>query len=197
MNSVSETQRHAGAALAGMLALLPPRHRHGQRRTIIWPQFAMKFSSSKMITKPGSRAWKTDCKKPKPNRKRQMPQRLPRDCATAAETAEKAAELAAEPPPPAHRHRGERVQSRHRRGAERLRFSRVARPNDHQNRRFRTGRRGAGLAARGFSLGESEVLWANIDPLLAGFLDFSMPDNHSSRVEEAYIQTTVSERASR
>jgi len=43
---------------------------------------------------------------------------------------------------------------------------------------------------RGFSLGESEVsLAANIDPSLQGFLDFSMTDDNSLSVEEAYIQT--------
>jgi hypothetical protein len=43
---------------------------------------------------------------------------------------------------------------------------------------------------RGFSLGESEVsLAANIDPSLSGFLDFSMKDDNSLSVEEAYIQT--------
>jgi hypothetical protein len=43
---------------------------------------------------------------------------------------------------------------------------------------------------RGFSLGESEVsLAANIDPSLQGFLDFSMKDDNSLSVEEAYIQT--------
>ena len=48
----------------------------------------------------------------------------------------------------------------------------------------------AGLPLRGFSLGESEVsLAANIDPFLSGFLDFSMKDDNSLTVEEAYIQT--------
>jgi hypothetical protein len=48
----------------------------------------------------------------------------------------------------------------------------------------------AGLPLRGFSLGESEVsLAANIDPHLSGFLDFSMQDDNSLSVEEAYIQT--------
>ncbi len=43
---------------------------------------------------------------------------------------------------------------------------------------------------RGFSLGESEIsLAANIDPSLQGFLDFSMTDDNSLSVEEAYIQT--------
>ena len=43
---------------------------------------------------------------------------------------------------------------------------------------------------RGFSLGESEVsLAANIDPYLQGFLDFSMHDDNSLSLEEAYIQT--------
>jgi hypothetical protein len=48
-----------------------------------------------------------------------------------------------------------------------------------------------GQPARGFSLGESEVSFtANIDPFLAGFLDFSLgPDNDVS-LEEAYIRTT-------
>ena len=44
---------------------------------------------------------------------------------------------------------------------------------------------------RGFSLGESEVnLNANIDPFLFGWLNLSLPDNHSINVEEAYLQTT-------
>lgn len=48
----------------------------------------------------------------------------------------------------------------------------------------------AGGPLRGFSLGESEVsLAANIDPSLQGFLDFSMQDDNSLSVEEAYIQT--------
>jgi hypothetical protein len=48
----------------------------------------------------------------------------------------------------------------------------------------------AGLPLRGFSLGESEVsLAANIDPHLSGFLDFSMQDDNSLSVEEAYIQS--------
>jgi hypothetical protein len=48
----------------------------------------------------------------------------------------------------------------------------------------------SGLPPRGFSLGESEVsLAANIDPYLSGFLDFSMEDDNSLSVEEAYIQT--------
>ncbi len=48
----------------------------------------------------------------------------------------------------------------------------------------------SGLPLRGFSLGESEVsLAANIDPHLSGFLDFSMEDDNSLSVEEAYIQT--------
>jgi len=48
----------------------------------------------------------------------------------------------------------------------------------------------AGLPPKGFSLGESEVSFAaNIDPYLSGFLDFSMQDDNSLSVEEAYIQT--------
>lgn len=48
----------------------------------------------------------------------------------------------------------------------------------------------SGLPLRGFSLGESEVsLAANIDPYLSGFLDFSMQDDNSLSVEEAYIIT--------
>lgn len=48
----------------------------------------------------------------------------------------------------------------------------------------------SGLPPRGFSLGESEVSFAaNIDPYLSGFLDFSMQDDNSLSVEEAYIQT--------
>src|SRR5262249_42934579 len=44
---------------------------------------------------------------------------------------------------------------------------------------------------RGFSLGESEVSFAaNIDPALAGFLDFSIDSNNEVDLEEAYIRTT-------
>jgi hypothetical protein len=58
-----------------------------------------------------------------------------------------------------------------------------------QIRGFATGDE-AGGPLRGFSLGESEVsLTANIDPSLVGFLDFSMQDDNSLTVEEAYIQT--------
>ena len=68
----------------------------------------------------------------------------------------------------------------------------VASSRDTQNahiRGFATGDE-AGEPLRGFSLGESEVsLTANIDPSLMGFLDFSMQDNNSLSVEEAYIQT--------
>jgi hypothetical protein len=54
---------------------------------------------------------------------------------------------------------------------------------------FATGQEARG-PLRGFSLGESEVsLAANIDPSLQGFLDFSMKDDNSLSVEEAYIQT--------
>jgi|SRR5579871_1799851 len=56
-------------------------------------------------------------------------------------------------------------------------------------RGFATGEEARG-PLRGFSLGESEVsLAANIDPSLQGFLDFSMKDDNSLSVEEAYIQT--------
>jgi len=62
-------------------------------------------------------------------------------------------------------------------------------PKNSQIRGFATGDE-AGLPLRGFSLGESEVsLAANIDPFLSGFLDFSMKDDNSLSVEEAYIQT--------
>jgi len=48
----------------------------------------------------------------------------------------------------------------------------------------------AGLPPRGFSLGESEVSFAaNIDPELSGFLDFSVEDDNSVSLEEAYILT--------
>ena len=48
----------------------------------------------------------------------------------------------------------------------------------------------AGLPPRGFSLGESEVsLAANIDPELSGFLDFSIEDDNSVSLEEAYVLT--------
>jgi hypothetical protein len=44
---------------------------------------------------------------------------------------------------------------------------------------------------RGFSLGESEVSFAaNIDPSLAGFMDFSVDDQNQISLEEAYIRTT-------
>ena len=68
----------------------------------------------------------------------------------------------------------------------------VASSRDTQNthlRGFATGDE-AGLPLRGFSLGESEVsLAANIDPSLMGFLDFSIKDDNSLSLEEAYIQT--------
>lgn len=45
--------------------------------------------------------------------------------------------------------------------------------------------------ARGFSLGESEVSFsANIDPSLAGFMDFSINDQDQLSLEEAYVRTT-------
>jgi hypothetical protein len=45
---------------------------------------------------------------------------------------------------------------------------------------------------RGFSLGESEVSFAaNIDPFLAGFFDFSLDNQNSINLEEAYIRTTA------
>jgi hypothetical protein len=45
---------------------------------------------------------------------------------------------------------------------------------------------------RGFSLGESEVsLTSNIDPFLAGFMDFSIDNNNQIDLEEAYIRTTA------
>src|SRR5262249_51746863 len=48
-----------------------------------------------------------------------------------------------------------------------------------------------GNPPRGFSLGESEVSFAaNIDPSVAGFLDFSLDDNDNVSLEEAYIRTT-------
>jgi hypothetical protein len=48
-----------------------------------------------------------------------------------------------------------------------------------------------GHPERGFSLGESEVSFtANIDPSLAGFLDFSIDDQNNIDLEEAYIRTT-------
>ncbi|WP_339743704.1 hypothetical protein [uncultured Maricaulis sp.] len=49
----------------------------------------------------------------------------------------------------------------------------------------------AGRPARGFNLGESEiVIAANIDPTLYGNLTFSLGQDGSVGVEEAYIQTT-------
>jgi hypothetical protein len=49
-----------------------------------------------------------------------------------------------------------------------------------------------GVPARGFSLGESEVSFtANIDPSLAGFLDFSIGGDNEVSLEEAYIRTTA------
>ena len=68
----------------------------------------------------------------------------------------------------------------------------VASSRDTQKQQIRGFAAGdeAGLPLRGFSLGESEVsLAANIDPSLQGFLDFSMQDDNSLSVEEAYIQT--------
>ncbi|HEY4940120.1 MAG TPA: hypothetical protein VII56_01725 [Rhizomicrobium sp.] len=62
-------------------------------------------------------------------------------------------------------------------------------PKTSHIRGFAMGDEAAG-PMRGFSLGESEVsLAANIDPSLQGFLDFSMQDDNSLSVEEAYIQT--------
>ena len=62
-------------------------------------------------------------------------------------------------------------------------------PNTSHIRGFAQGNEANG-PVRGFSLGESEVsLAANIDPSLQGFLDFSMHDDNSLSVEEAYIQT--------
>jgi hypothetical protein len=55
---------------------------------------------------------------------------------------------------------------------------------------FALGDEARGLE-RGFSLGESEINFnANIDPFLFGWLNLSLPDNHSVSVEEAYVQTT-------
>jgi hypothetical protein len=68
----------------------------------------------------------------------------------------------------------------------------VASSRDTQTQKIRGFATGdeAGLPLRGFSLGESEVSFAaNIDPHLSGFLDFSMEDDNSLSVEEAYIQT--------
>ena len=46
--------------------------------------------------------------------------------------------------------------------------------------------------ARGFSLGESEVSFsANIDPSLAGFMDFSIDSANQVSLEEAYIRSTA------
>ncbi|MGK0267136.1 MAG: hypothetical protein ACI82N_001389 [Maricaulis sp.] len=50
----------------------------------------------------------------------------------------------------------------------------------------------AGRPARGFNLGESEVvLTANIDPTLYGNLTFALSPDGEVGVEEAYIQTTA------
>ena len=68
----------------------------------------------------------------------------------------------------------------------------MASSRDTQNAHIAASRRATKRENRcgGFSLGESEVsLTANIDPSLMGFLDFSMQDNNSLSVEEAYIQT--------
>lgn len=49
-----------------------------------------------------------------------------------------------------------------------------------------------GRPSRGFSMGESEVAFAaNIDPFLAGFLDFSIGAENDIALEEAYIRTTA------
>ncbi|MES1200219.1 MAG: hypothetical protein ABUS57_02070 [Pseudomonadota bacterium] len=46
--------------------------------------------------------------------------------------------------------------------------------------------------ARGFSLGESELSFtANIDPSLAGFMDFSIDSANQVSLEEAYIRSTA------
>ena len=51
---------------------------------------------------------------------------------------------------------------------------------------------GAGLADRGFSLGESEVaISANVDPELLANLIISIDGNNDVSIEEAYIQTTA------
>lgn len=66
----------------------------------------------------------------------------------------------------------------------------VASSRDTQKQTIRGFQAGdeSGLPLRGFSLGESEVsLTANIDPYMSGFLDFSMEDDNSLSVEEAYI----------
>jgi hypothetical protein len=66
----------------------------------------------------------------------------------------------------------------------------VASSRDTQKQTIRGIQAGdeSGLPLRGFSLGESEVsLTANIDPYMSGFLDFSMQDDNSLSVEEAYI----------
>ena len=58
---------------------------------------------------------------------------------------------------------------------------------------FAAGDESGGLP-RGLSLGESEVSFtANIDPSLAGFLDFSLAGDNSVSLEEAYIRTTALE----
>ena len=49
-----------------------------------------------------------------------------------------------------------------------------------------------GRPQRGFSLGESEISFAaNIDPFLAGFMDFSVSSENEIALEEAYVRTTA------
>ncbi len=63
-------------------------------------------------------------------------------------------------------------------------------PDDAAHSGLRHRRRDRAIP-HGFSLGESEVSFAaNIDPLLAGFLDFSFDNDNQPDVEEAYIRTT-------
>jgi hypothetical protein len=63
-------------------------------------------------------------------------------------------------------------------------------PSDTRIPGFALGPDAQGLP-RGFSLGESEInLSANIDPFFFGWLNLSLPNDHSISVEEAYVQTT-------
>ena len=70
----------------------------------------------------------------------------------------------------------------------------AARRNTGDNERISGFSAGDDIAhpERGFSLGESEVSFsANIDPFLAGFMDFSVDNQNQISLEEAYIRTTA------
>jgi len=112
--------------------------------------------------------------------------------ATAAQTAEKAAEVAAAPPPPPAATPSAANAFNPGIAAVLNGFVSAAThdPTTTRIAGFPLGDEAQGLP-RGFSLGESEINFsANIDPFLFGWLNLSLPDNHSIAVEEAYVQTT-------